>query len=99
MEITTVRTEGLGDATYVLVHEGLAVVVDPQRDLDRFERVLDDTGADLRLGFLSYPWGFAIAWWSRASSRTSSSTPSSIATSRRGRPEAAASLTISLALS
>lgn len=49
MEITIVRTEGLGDATYVLVHEGLAVVVDPQRDIDRFERVLDDTGADLRL--------------------------------------------------
>ncbi len=49
MEITTVRTEGLGDSTYVLVHDGLAVVVDPQRDIDRFERVLDDADADLRL--------------------------------------------------
>lgn len=49
MDITTIRTEGLGDSTYVLVHEGLALVVDPQRDIDRFERVLDDAGADLRL--------------------------------------------------
>lgn len=49
MEITTVRTEGLGDSTYVLVHDGLALVVDPQRDIDRFEQVLDDAGADLRL--------------------------------------------------
>lgn len=49
MEITTIRTEGLGDSTHVLIHEGLAVVVDPQRDIDRFERVLDEAGADLRL--------------------------------------------------
>lgn len=49
MDITTIRTEGLGDSTYVLVHEHLAVVVDPQRDIDRFERVLDAAGADLRL--------------------------------------------------
>ncbi|HEU4895032.1 MAG TPA: MBL fold metallo-hydrolase [Acidimicrobiia bacterium] len=49
MEVTTIRTEGLGDSTYVLVHEGLAVVVDPQRDIDRFERVLGENGADLRL--------------------------------------------------
>ena len=47
--IETVRTQGLGDSTYVLVHEGNALVVDPQRDIDRFERVLDETGADLRL--------------------------------------------------
>jgi hydroxyacylglutathione hydrolase len=49
LQITTVRTEGLGDSTYVLVHDGIAVVVDPQRDIDRFEQILDDAGADLRL--------------------------------------------------
>jgi hydroxyacylglutathione hydrolase len=49
VEITTVRTEGLGDSTYVLVHDGVAVVVDPQRDIDRFEQVLDGANADLRL--------------------------------------------------
>lgn len=47
--IETIRTEGLGDSTYVLVHEGIAIVVDPQRDIDRFERILDEAGAELRL--------------------------------------------------
>lgn len=49
MRVETVRTEGLGDSTYILIHDGLAVVVDPQRDIDRFERVLDDEDADLRM--------------------------------------------------
>jgi len=48
MDIRTVRTEGLGDSTYVLSHEGVAVVVDPQRDVDRFETILNETGAELR---------------------------------------------------
>lgn len=48
MEVVTIRTEGLGDSTYVLIHDGTAVVVDPQRDIDRFERVLDDRNAELR---------------------------------------------------
>ncbi len=47
--VENIRTEGLGDSTYIVVHDGLAVVVDPQRDLDRFERVLEDTGSELRL--------------------------------------------------
>lgn len=45
----SVRTEGLGDTTYILTHEGLAVVVDPQRDIDRFEKVLAAAGAEPRL--------------------------------------------------
>ena len=36
MHITSVRTPGLGDTTYVLVHDGQAIIVDPQRDIDRF---------------------------------------------------------------
>jgi glyoxylase-like metal-dependent hydrolase (beta-lactamase superfamily II)/rhodanese-related sulfurtransferase len=47
VKIETVRTEGLGDSTHVLVHDGAAVIVDPQRDIDRFERVLDDHKAEL----------------------------------------------------
>ncbi len=46
--VETVRTEGLGDSTHVLVHDGLALIVDPQRDYDRFERVLDQHSAELR---------------------------------------------------
>lgn len=49
MHVHTIRTEGLGDSTYVLVHDAVALVVDPQRDLDRFERVLNDEGVDLRM--------------------------------------------------
>lgn len=45
MRIETIRTEGLGDSSYVVSHEGVAVVIDPQRDIDRFERALDETGA------------------------------------------------------
>lgn len=48
MNIEIVRTEGLGDSTYVLIHENEAVVVDPQRDIDRFQDVLNNSGAELR---------------------------------------------------
>lgn len=47
--IETIRTEGLGDSTYILINDGLGVVVDPQRDHDRFESVLAEAGASLRL--------------------------------------------------
>ena len=44
MHIDVIATEELGDRSYV-IHDGqLAVVVDPQRDLDRVEQVLDDQG-------------------------------------------------------
>ena len=36
MEITPFRTPGLGDQTYLLEHEGRALLIDPQRDVDRF---------------------------------------------------------------
>jgi hydroxyacylglutathione hydrolase len=49
LTIHGIRTEGLGDTTYVLTFDGLAIVVDPQRDIDRFEDVLDASGAEARL--------------------------------------------------
>jgi glyoxylase-like metal-dependent hydrolase (beta-lactamase superfamily II)/rhodanese-related sulfurtransferase len=36
VEIISFRTPGLGDQTYLLTHEGQGVLVDPQRDIDRF---------------------------------------------------------------
>lgn len=36
MEIISFRTPGLGDQTYLLEHEGKGILVDPQRDIDRF---------------------------------------------------------------
>lgn len=50
MEIHSFRTPGLGDQTYLLEHEGKAVLVDPQRDISRF---LDEAAArDLELRFV-----------------------------------------------
>ena len=46
--VEMVRTEGLGDSTYLLIHDGRALVVDPQRDIDRFEAVLERHDAELR---------------------------------------------------
>lgn len=47
MEIQAIRTPGLGDATYILAHAGLAVVVDPQRDVDRFLSAAKGLGAQI----------------------------------------------------
>lgn len=42
MEIIGFRTEGLGDTSYLLSHEGLGVLIDPQRDVERFLRAACD---------------------------------------------------------
>ena len=46
--VETIRTEGLGDSTHVLTFEGQALIVDPQRDYDRFESILETQEATLR---------------------------------------------------
>jgi glyoxylase-like metal-dependent hydrolase (beta-lactamase superfamily II)/rhodanese-related sulfurtransferase len=48
MEIIPFRTPGLGDQTYVLAHEGKAVLVDPQRDIRRFLDEIESRDLDLR---------------------------------------------------
>ena len=40
MEVTSIRTPSLGDATYIVSHGTTGIVVDPQRDLDRFLDVI-----------------------------------------------------------
>ena len=40
VEVVSIRTPGLGDTSYVLIHDGYALVVDPQRDVGRFLTVL-----------------------------------------------------------
>ena len=47
MEISTFRTDGLGDSTYLLIHDGVGVVVDPQRDVERFEQAVAGSGIEL----------------------------------------------------
>ena len=46
MSITTFVTPGLGDSTYLIEHEGVGVIVDPQRDIERF--VASAAGLDTR---------------------------------------------------
>lgn len=36
IDVVAFRTEGLGDSTYLLTFDGMALLVDPQRDIDRF---------------------------------------------------------------
>ncbi|MFO7547694.1 MAG: rhodanese-like domain-containing protein [Acidimicrobiia bacterium] len=48
VDIQTIRTPGLGDATYLLIHGDRAVVVDPQRDLGRFLEPAERAGAAIR---------------------------------------------------
>ncbi len=48
MEIVPFRTPGLGDQTYLLTHEGKGVLVDPQRDIDRFLNAAAERDVDLR---------------------------------------------------
>jgi glyoxylase-like metal-dependent hydrolase (beta-lactamase superfamily II)/rhodanese-related sulfurtransferase len=47
MRIDTIETPELGNRSYVVTDGSHAVVVDPQRDLDRIESVLGDIGADV----------------------------------------------------
>ncbi|MFB4294917.1 rhodanese-like domain-containing protein [Nonomuraea sp. ATR24] len=49
MDVISFRTPGLGDQTYLLTHEGKGVLVDPQRDIDRFLRVAAERDVELRL--------------------------------------------------
>lgn len=48
MELVPFRTPGLGDQTYLLIHEGKGVLVDPQRDIDRFLDVVTERDVELR---------------------------------------------------
>jgi hydroxyacylglutathione hydrolase len=48
LEVRAIRTPGLGDTTYVLAHDGVGIVVDPQRDIDRFTDAVDELGVEVR---------------------------------------------------
>lgn len=48
MHVESFRTPGLGDQTYLLQHDGQGVLIDPQRDIERFLDAVSDAGVDLR---------------------------------------------------
>ena len=43
-----IRTPGLGDTSYVFGHDGAAIVVDPQRDIDRLLEPIAEEGLEVR---------------------------------------------------
>ena len=49
MHVESFRTPGLGDQTHLLHHDGVAVVVDPQRDVERFLRAADEAGVEVAM--------------------------------------------------
>lgn len=48
METINLRTPGLGDASYLLHHDGIGVLVDPQRDAGRFLTAAQKVDVDIR---------------------------------------------------
>lgn len=48
VEVERFHTPGLGDNSYLISHEGRGLVIDPQRDLDRFEQALAAADVELR---------------------------------------------------
>ncbi|MGD2042279.1 MAG: rhodanese-like domain-containing protein [Acidimicrobiia bacterium] len=48
LDIVGIRTPGLGDATYLVTYEGRGLIIDPQRDIDRFLDHMSEADVDLR---------------------------------------------------
>lgn len=48
MDVIALRTAGLGDTSYLITHDGLGVLVDSQRDVDRFLDAAAEAGVELR---------------------------------------------------
>jgi glyoxylase-like metal-dependent hydrolase (beta-lactamase superfamily II)/rhodanese-related sulfurtransferase len=44
LDVVSIETPNLGDRSYVVGRNGSAVVIDPQRDIDRVEAILDQRG-------------------------------------------------------
>jgi rhodanese-related sulfurtransferase/glyoxylase-like metal-dependent hydrolase (beta-lactamase superfamily II) len=51
VDIVTLRTPGLGDSTYLVSHDGVGFLVDPQRDVDRFLTAAAEHDVELRWVF------------------------------------------------
>lgn len=47
MDVSIIKTTGLGDRSYLVSHESHAVVIDPQRDIDRVLALAEARGATI----------------------------------------------------
>lgn len=48
MDLHAIETPGLGDSTYIFSLDGMAGIVDPQRDIDRFEDFVNTRNLEVR---------------------------------------------------
>jgi glyoxylase-like metal-dependent hydrolase (beta-lactamase superfamily II)/rhodanese-related sulfurtransferase len=48
MEVVAIATPGLGDMSYLFTHEAIGVLIDPQRDVDRFLTAAEERDVELR---------------------------------------------------
>ncbi|GBE25725.1 molybdopterin biosynthesis protein MoeB [bacterium BMS3Bbin02] len=51
VEVTQISTAGLGDHSYIINIDGVAAIIDPQRDVARFEQPLEAAGLQLNAVF------------------------------------------------
>ncbi len=49
MNVIVIETPELGDRSYIAYDKGVAIVIDPQRDVDRVEAYLDSLGVELAM--------------------------------------------------
>lgn len=49
MKVDSIRTPGLGDTSYLFTHDGVSLLVDPQRDADRFVEAVAASGGSLAM--------------------------------------------------
>ena len=47
MDVSIIETSGLGDRSYLVSHNGIGVVIDPQRDIDRVLSLATDRGVTI----------------------------------------------------
>lgn len=54
LRVIAIRTEGLGNSSDLLAHAGVGVLVDLQRDIDRFESLIEAEDVEPRLVLLKH---------------------------------------------
>lgn len=70
MDIVSFRTPGLGDQTYLFIHEGTGILVDPQRDIERFLNAAAERDVDLRFVLETHLHNDYVSGGEQAAGRT-----------------------------
>jgi glyoxylase-like metal-dependent hydrolase (beta-lactamase superfamily II)/rhodanese-related sulfurtransferase len=71
MDLVSFPTPGLGDQTHLLIHDGRGVLVDPQRDIDRFLQAAAERDVELRFVLETHLHNDYVSGAEQAARRTS----------------------------